>query len=63
MPSHDVLIIGAGLAGQRAALAAARAGASVAILSKDAICNSAKQCCNEKLEHMQSNSGKVVTIY
>ncbi len=34
MPSHDVLIIGAGLAGQRAALAAAEAGASVAILSK-----------------------------
>jgi succinate dehydrogenase / fumarate reductase flavoprotein subunit len=34
MPAHDVLIIGAGLAGQRAALAAARAGASVAILSK-----------------------------
>jgi len=34
MPSHDVLIIGAGLAGQRAALAAARSGASVAIMSK-----------------------------
>src|SRR5207342_3706838 len=34
MPQHDVLIIGAGLAGQRAALAAAEAGASVAILSK-----------------------------
>src|ERR671932_476098 len=34
MPEHDVLIIGAGLAGQRAALAAAQAGASVAILSK-----------------------------
>jgi succinate dehydrogenase / fumarate reductase flavoprotein subunit len=34
MPAHDVLIIGAGLAGQRAALAAAQAGASVAILSK-----------------------------
>src|SRR5262249_39826752 len=34
MPEHDVLIIGAGLAGQRAALAAARAGASVAIISK-----------------------------
>lgn len=34
MPSHDVLIIGAGLAGQRAALAAAQAGASVAIISK-----------------------------
>jgi succinate dehydrogenase / fumarate reductase, flavoprotein subunit len=34
MPQHDVLIIGAGLAGQRAALAAAQAGASVAILSK-----------------------------
>jgi succinate dehydrogenase / fumarate reductase flavoprotein subunit len=34
VPSHDVLIIGAGLAGQRAALAAAQAGASVAIVSK-----------------------------
>ncbi|HWC25018.1 MAG TPA: FAD-binding protein [Solirubrobacteraceae bacterium] len=34
MPSHDVLIIGAGLAGQRAALAAAEAAASVAIMSK-----------------------------
>ncbi len=34
MPSHDVLIIGAGLAGQRAALAAAEAGATVAIISK-----------------------------
>jgi succinate dehydrogenase / fumarate reductase flavoprotein subunit len=34
MPEHDVLIIGAGLAGQRAALAAAETGASVAIMSK-----------------------------
>src|SRR3954447_9583665 len=34
MPDHDVLVIGAGLAGQRAALAAAEAGASVGILSK-----------------------------
>jgi succinate dehydrogenase / fumarate reductase flavoprotein subunit len=34
VPSHDVLIIGAGLAGQRAALAAADAGATVAIVSK-----------------------------
>ena len=34
MPTHDVLIIGAGLAGQRAALAAAEAGATVAIISK-----------------------------
>src|SRR4051812_25145189 len=34
MPSYDVLIIGAGLAGQRAALAAADAGATVAIMSK-----------------------------
>src|ERR687898_1277857 len=34
MPQHDVLVIGAGLAGQRAALAAAEAGASVGILSK-----------------------------
>jgi succinate dehydrogenase / fumarate reductase, flavoprotein subunit len=34
VPSHDVLIIGAGLAGQRAALAAAEKGVSVAIVSK-----------------------------
>src|ERR671924_1744514 len=34
MPAHDVLIIGAGLAGQRAALSAAEDGASVAIVSK-----------------------------
>ncbi|MGZ4166176.1 MAG: FAD-binding protein [Solirubrobacteraceae bacterium] len=34
MPSHDVLIIGAGRAGQRAALAAAQTGATVAIISK-----------------------------
>jgi len=34
VPSHDVLIIGAGLAGQRAALAAAEAGATVAVISK-----------------------------
>jgi len=34
LPSHDVLIIGAGLAGQRAALAAAETGVSVAIMSK-----------------------------
>jgi succinate dehydrogenase / fumarate reductase flavoprotein subunit len=34
MPAHDVLIIGAGLAGQRAALAAAGDGANVAIMSK-----------------------------
>jgi succinate dehydrogenase / fumarate reductase, flavoprotein subunit len=34
MPEHDVLIIGAGLAGQRAALAAAEKGASVGIMSK-----------------------------
>src|SRR5213595_4245405 len=34
MPFHDVLVIGAGLAGQRAALAAAAEGASVGILSK-----------------------------
>src|SRR5919112_1913019 len=34
MPSHDVLVIGAGLAGERAALAAAAEGASVGILSK-----------------------------
>src|SRR5690242_18437615 len=34
VPSHDVLIIGAGLAGQRAALAAAQSGATVAIVSK-----------------------------
>jgi succinate dehydrogenase / fumarate reductase flavoprotein subunit len=34
MPAHDVLNIGAGPAGQRAALAAARRGASVAMMSK-----------------------------
>jgi succinate dehydrogenase / fumarate reductase flavoprotein subunit len=34
VPSHDVLNIGAGLAGQRAALAAAQSGATVAIISK-----------------------------
>jgi succinate dehydrogenase / fumarate reductase, flavoprotein subunit len=34
VPEHDVLVIGAGLAGQRAALAAAQAGASVGIISK-----------------------------
>ena len=34
MPSHDVLIIGAGLAGMRAALAAREAGSDVAIISK-----------------------------
>jgi succinate dehydrogenase / fumarate reductase flavoprotein subunit len=34
MPSHDVLVIGAGLAGQRAALAAAEEGVSVGILAK-----------------------------
>ena len=34
MPQHDVLVIGAGLAGQRAALAAADTGASVGVISK-----------------------------
>jgi succinate dehydrogenase / fumarate reductase, flavoprotein subunit len=34
MPTHDLLVIGAGLAGQRAALAAAEEGAAVGILSK-----------------------------
>jgi succinate dehydrogenase / fumarate reductase, flavoprotein subunit len=34
LPQHDVLVIGAGLAGQRAALAAAEAGASVGVISK-----------------------------
>jgi succinate dehydrogenase / fumarate reductase, flavoprotein subunit len=34
VPTHDVLVIGAGLAGQRAALAAAEAGVSVGIISK-----------------------------
>jgi succinate dehydrogenase / fumarate reductase, flavoprotein subunit len=34
MPAHDVLVIGAGLAGQRAALAAAEEGVSVGIISK-----------------------------
>src|SRR5947207_14660360 len=34
MPQYDVLVIGAGLAGQRAALAAAEEGVSVGIMSK-----------------------------
>ncbi len=34
MPTHDVLVVGAGLAGQRAALAAVEAGVSVGIVSK-----------------------------
>jgi succinate dehydrogenase / fumarate reductase, flavoprotein subunit len=34
MPQHDVLVIGAGLAGQRAALAAAEEDANVGIISK-----------------------------
>jgi succinate dehydrogenase / fumarate reductase flavoprotein subunit len=34
VPHHDVLVIGAGLAGQRAALAAAQAGATVGVISK-----------------------------
>ncbi len=34
MPEHDVLVIGAGLAGQRAALAAAEQGVTVGIISK-----------------------------
>src|SRR5262245_37842066 len=34
MPRHDVLVIGAGLAGQRAALAAAEEGVSVGIVSQ-----------------------------
>jgi succinate dehydrogenase / fumarate reductase, flavoprotein subunit len=34
VPDHDVLVIGAGLAGQRAALAAAEQGVSVGIVSK-----------------------------
>src|SRR6188768_3392202 len=34
MPKHDVLVIGAGLAGQRAALAVAEEGVSVGIVSK-----------------------------
>jgi succinate dehydrogenase / fumarate reductase flavoprotein subunit len=34
VPDHDVLVIGAGLAGQRAALAAAERGVSVGIISK-----------------------------
>lgn len=34
MPQHDVLVIGAGLAGQRAALAAAEQGVTVGIISK-----------------------------
>jgi succinate dehydrogenase / fumarate reductase flavoprotein subunit len=34
MPQHDVLVIGAGLAGMRAALAAAEGGATVGVLAK-----------------------------
>src|SRR5215217_1427824 len=34
MPQHDVLVVGAGLAGMRAALAAAEGGASVGIIAK-----------------------------
>jgi succinate dehydrogenase / fumarate reductase, flavoprotein subunit len=34
VPDHDVLVIGAGLAGQRAALAAAEEGVSVGVISK-----------------------------
>src|SRR5215211_582816 len=34
MPQHDVLVIGAGLAGMRAALAAAEGGSNVGIISK-----------------------------
>jgi succinate dehydrogenase / fumarate reductase, flavoprotein subunit len=34
VPDHDVLVIGAGLAGQRAALAAAEEGVSVGLISK-----------------------------
>jgi succinate dehydrogenase / fumarate reductase flavoprotein subunit len=34
MSSHDVLVVGAGLAGMRAALAASRQGVDVALLSK-----------------------------
>ena len=34
MPAYDVLVLGAGLAGQRAALAAAEAGVTVGVLSK-----------------------------
>ena len=38
MPKHDVLVIGAGLAGQRAALAAAEEGVSVGIVSRFTPC-------------------------
>ncbi|MEE9247394.1 MAG: FAD-dependent oxidoreductase, partial [Dehalococcoidia bacterium] len=34
MPQHDILVIGAGMAGMRAALEAHRQGASVAVISK-----------------------------
>ena len=34
MPQHDVLVIGAGLAGMRAALAAADGGATVGVIAK-----------------------------
>ena len=55
MYSHDVLIIGAGLAGMRAALSARQAGADVAVISKvhpvRSHSNAAQGGINAALEH------------
>ena len=55
MHSHDVLIVGAGLAGMRAALAARQAGADVAVVSKvhpvRSHSNAAQGGINAALEH------------
>ena len=55
MYSHDVLIVGAGLAGMRAALAARQAGADVAVISKvhpvRSHSNAAQGGINAALEH------------
>ena len=55
MHSHDVLIVGAGLAGMRAALAARQAGADVAVISKvhpvRSHSNAAQGGINAALEH------------
>ena len=55
MHSHDVLIVGAGLAGMRAALSARQAGADVAVISKvhpvRSHSNAAQGGINAALEH------------